>query len=132
MTGAGCVLLAEDDRQVRETLADLLEIDGFHVLTAASAEEAMDIIGSDPGAVDILVTDLSMPGEDGIALIERTRRLRPGLPAILLTGLAEEPSCFAMQGGGFHILRKPVMADDLTQYINMLTERRDECVPRSP
>ncbi|HET6609424.1 MAG TPA: response regulator [Rhodopila sp.] len=131
MTGTGCVLLAEDDLQVRETLADLLEIDGFRVVTAANAEEAMEIIVTEPTAVRILVTDLSMPGEDGIALIQRARRLRPGLPAILLTGLAEEPSCFAMQGGGFHVLRKPVLADDLTQYINMLTEHRDVCLPPS-
>jgi two-component system response regulator YesN len=131
MTGICCVLLADDDRLVRETLADLLEIDGFQVLTAACAEEAMEIMLTEPAAVRILVTDLSMPGEDGIALIERARRLRPGLPAILLTGLAEEASCFAMQGGGFHILRKPVMADDLTQYINLLTERRDERFPHA-
>jgi DNA-binding NtrC family response regulator len=131
MTGNCCVLLADDDRLVRETLADLLETDGFLVLTAASAEEAMEIMSTGPTAVRILVTDLSMPGEDGISLIERARRLRPGLPAILLTGLAEEPSCFAMQGGGFHILRKPVLADDLTEYINLLTQCRDERFPHA-
>lgn len=129
MTGMGCVLLADDDRLVRETLADLLESDGFQVLTAANAEEAMEIMVTESAVVRILITDLSMPGDDGISLIQRARRLRPGLPAILLTGLAEEPSCFAMQGGGFHILRKPVLADDLTQYINLLTQREGEGFP---
>ncbi len=129
MTGMGCVLLADDDRLVRETLADLLETDGFRVLTAANAEEAMEIIATESAVVRILITDLSMPGDDGISLIQRARRLRPGLPAILLTGLAEEPSCFALQGGGFHILRKPVLADDLTQYINLLTQRQGEGFP---
>ena len=130
MTGAGCVLLADDDSLVRETLADLLETDGFQVLTAANAEEAMEIMVTEQAAVQVLVTDLSMPGEDGISLIERARGLRPGLPAILLTGLAEEPSSFAMQGGGFHILRKPVLADDLTQYIKLLMQRQDERFPQ--
>jgi CheY-like chemotaxis protein len=130
MTGIGCVLLADDDSLVRETLADLLETDGFRVLTAANAEEAMEIMVTEQAAVQVLVTDLSMPGEDGISLIERARGLRPGLPAILLTGLAEEPSSFAMQGGGFHILRKPVLADDLTQYIKLLMQRQDERFPQ--
>jgi two-component system CheB/CheR fusion protein len=121
MTGTGCVLLTDDDISVRETLADLLEGDGFQVRTAANAEEAMEIMVTEPTAIRILITDLSMPGEDGIALIERARRLRPDLPAILLTGLAEASSSLSMQGGGFHILRKPVQADDLTQYINLLT-----------
>jgi DNA-binding NtrC family response regulator len=132
MTGIGCVLLADDDSLVRETLADLLETDGFQVFTAANAEEAMEIMVTEQAAVQVLVTDLSMPGEDGISLIERARGLRPGLPAILLTGLAEEPSSFAMQGGGFHILRKPVLADDLTQYIRLLMQRQDERFPQSP
>jgi CheY-like chemotaxis protein len=131
MTGAGCILLADDDSLVRETLADLLEIDGFRVLAAANAEEAMKIMVTEHGAVQVLVTDLSMPGEDGISLIERARQLRPGLPAILLTGLAEEPSSFAKQGGGFHILRKPVLADDLTRQIKLLVQRQDERFPHT-
>lgn len=125
MSALGCVLLADDDPMVRETLADLLECDGFEVLVACDAEEAMAIIQAGSATVQVLVTDLSMPGDNGIQLIERARSVYPNLPAILLTGLAEEVSSLSMQGGGFHILRKPVHGEDLAQYIQLLIAAGD-------
>ncbi|HVY17324.1 MAG TPA: response regulator [Rhodopila sp.] len=120
MTVQGLVLLTEDDMLVRETIADLLELDGFQVAKACNADEAMTILEADPQSVAILVTDLSMPGENGIALVKRVRGLRPGLPAIILTGVTEEPPCAGLEGRGFCVLRKPVLGDDLAQHIKRL------------
>ena len=66
MTGRRNILLVDDSDPVRETLADLLEVEGFQTAQAASAAEAMTLLRQDPG-FDVLVTDLSMPGEDGIS-----------------------------------------------------------------
>ena len=90
------------------------------VLEPDSADEALAILHADPTSVGIVVTDMTVPGDNGIALIERARGIRPGLPAILVTGFSDEPLCIPVRGGGFHILRKPVHAEELTQCINTL------------
>jgi len=113
----GWVLLVDDDASVRETLADLLEVGGFSIVQAVDAASALEILrrGS---AIDVLVTDLSMPGDDGIALIREARRIRSGLPAILLTGYAEQAAATAtIAGGHFRVLRKPVESDHLIEQV---------------
>ena len=115
------ILVVDDDDAVRETLADLLDIDNYVAVQAVDAAQALMILLADPAAIDVLVTDLSMPGTDGIALIKHARRIKPDLPAVLLTGYAEEVSAVAMDtNGGFHVLRKPVESTNLIQQIAAL------------
>ncbi len=124
MTVVGTILVADDDEMVRETLADLLEADHFQVLQAADAAQALMILRAPDPPVDLLVTDLSMPGVDGIALIERARQIKPDLPAILLTGYADQVESVTMTAsGGFHVLRKPVQSEVLTRQIHVLLGR---------
>src|ERR1700761_1310438 len=92
-----CVLIVDDDDPVRETLAELLEDEGYHPVQACNATDAMAVLQMQP--VDVLVTDLSMPGDDGIALIRQAKLTRPELPAILLTGYAEAPAAVSMIAG---------------------------------
>jgi DNA-binding NtrC family response regulator len=115
------VLLVDDDDDVRDTIGDLLEADQFRVLRASDAAQALMMMRDE--AIDMLVTDLAMPGADGVTLIQQARKIMPDLPAILLTGYAEQVSSVAMSAGGFHVLRKPVTADYLTGQIRSLLER---------
>lgn len=117
MPASGSILIVDDDEPVRETLADLLESDGFTVLQAADAAQALMMLRENAATIGVMITDLSMPGADGIALIQQARKITADLPAILLTGYAEQAASVSMAAGGFHILRKPVQADDLTQQI---------------
>lgn len=80
------ILVVDDDDAVRETLADLLDTENYQTVQAVDAAQALMILLADPAAIDVLVTDLSMPGTDGIALIKHARHIRPRLPAVLLTG----------------------------------------------
>jgi len=106
------VLLVEDEAALRLLGTRLLERAGYVVLAAESAEAALDLVQA--GAVpSLLVSDVAMPGDDGIALARRLRQRWPGLPVLLLSGYAE-----AMLGGdvavaGFRILGKPFRAADL-------------------
>ncbi len=119
----GCVLLVDDDRAVRETLAELLDDVGFRALLAADALEALAILRQ-PEVIDVLVTDLTMPGDDGIALIRQARAIRNDLPAILLTGYAEQvTSVTTIAGGNFHVLRKPVEGNRLIQQVALLVAK---------
>ena len=122
-TGKGRILVVDDDDSVRETLADLLEISGYCPLQAADAQKALTILRQEP-VVDGLITDLTMPGADGIVLIRRARELRHDLPAILLTGYADEVATVAAGAGvNFHILRKPVSAARLLNQLERLVAK---------
>jgi|ERR1700712_3446002 DNA-binding NtrC family response regulator len=119
-TPRGSILIVDDDEAVRGTLADLLEVVGFCPVQAADAPEALMILNTDP-AVKAMVTDLSMPGTDGITLIGQARELRQGLPAILLTGYADQVHAVGTgTGGDFCVLRKPIEGDHLAEQLERL------------
>ena len=114
------VLVVDDDKSVRETMADLLELVGFHPVQASDAAEAMVILRQQ-NLIGALITDLTMPGADGITLIRQALEIKPNLPAILLTGYAEQvTSVTTIAGGNFHVLRKPVESNRLIQQLELL------------
>ena len=116
------VLLVDDDTLVRETIASQLEEDGYLVTATGSAEDAMSLLRSG-GRVDCIVTDLSMPGMDGLTLIKLAHRIHPNMPAILLTGYAQDTTALAIGGAisaTFSLLRKPVQGGELADRIASL------------
>jgi two-component system response regulator AtoC len=106
------VLVVDDDPGVRKVAKANLSLEGFEVLTAASATQAIERLSeSDPLAI---VSDLKMPDLDGIGLMERIHELRPGLPVILATAYATvETAVQAMRRGALHYLTKPLRYDEL-------------------
>jgi DNA-binding NtrC family response regulator len=119
----GCVLIVDDDSAVRETLAELLDDVGFRALQAGDAAQALTILRQGE-TIDVLVTDLTMPGDDGISLIRQARSIRNNLPAVLLTGYAEQvTSVSTIAGGNIHVLRKPVQSGRLIQQIELLVTK---------
>jgi DNA-binding response OmpR family regulator len=78
------VLLAENDRTLRDLLQEALELDHFRVLIASNGEEALALAES--WMPDLLVTDVAMPRLDGFGLIRAIRRLYPGVPIIVTSG----------------------------------------------
>ena len=116
------VLVVDDEDVVREMLVASLDDAGFAVLAAGNGAEALALL--DAGEpVDVLVSDLSMPGMGGLALIREAQVRRPGLPAVLLTGYAGEAAHLAVSGappGSFSLLRKPVSVAQLVDRIEMV------------
>lgn len=121
------VLLVDDEPAVRELTAEGLERMGFAIAAAASGPAALARL--DAGEeVDVLVTDLSMPDMDGLAVIREAQRRRPGLPAILLTGFATNAAELAIGGalsGTFSLLRKPVTPETLAERVSVLLDAAD-------
>ena len=116
------VLVVDDEVLVRDTLVEQLQDAGFGALAAASGTEALALLASGE-AVDVLITDLSMPEMDGIALIRAAQARCPGLPVVLLTGYAGDTTALAVDGafsGSFSLLRKPVGADQLVARVRAL------------
>lgn len=118
------ILIVDDDAAILETMAELLELSGFSPVQATDAAEALMILQQDPD-IDAMVTDLTMPGADGITLIRHARELKSHLPAILLTGYAEQLTSVATcAAGNFHVLSKPVPSDRLLAQLEVLLAQR--------
>jgi CheY-like chemotaxis protein len=113
-TGAAkpSVLVVEDNDDVRELAEQVLGMEGYAVQSAASGEQAMDLLRKG-AAVDLLFTDVIMPGGmNGLELVEQARALRPGLPVLVTTGYMDElPE--GGRGGGLRILAKPYRQEEL-------------------
>jgi PAS domain S-box-containing protein len=122
----GRVLLVDDDAIVRRITAEVLADAGFVVLVAESGAQALRLL-DEGAAIDVLVSDLSMPGMDGVSLIRAAQRSRPALPAILLTGFATDIAELAVSGavsGSFSLLRKPVDANTLADRVAVMLQAR--------
>jgi CheY-like chemotaxis protein len=104
------VLVVEDDRECRELVQVILENSGARVMAASSAREAIaTLVASTP---DVLVSDIGMPEEDGLALIGRIRSLDGAvakIPALALTGYTQSAGHDALAPGGFQrVALKPI------------------------
>jgi two-component system cell cycle sensor histidine kinase/response regulator CckA len=89
MEANGChetILVADDEPQVLELIAELLSQKGYTVLLAADGEEALRVAEAHPGRVDLLLTDVVMPGMSGTELARYLRLSRPGLRVTYMSG----------------------------------------------
>ncbi|QPH53614.1 ATP-binding protein [Pontivivens ytuae] len=113
-TGSGTVLLVEDEAPVRAFAARALKLRGYHVLEAASGEEALELLAEKP-AVDIFVSDVIMPGLDGPSWVAQAREAYPDVQVIFVSGYAEDmfrDGMDLMPNSSF--LAKPFSLNDLT------------------
>ena len=116
------LMLVDDEPEVLAILAEGLRERGHVVVEAGGGLQALGALAADP-AIELLVTDLSMPGIDGLTLIREAWRLRPGLPALLLTGFlaqAEDMMESAAKSGPIALLRKPLPPEVLNDRISAL------------
>jgi CheY-like chemotaxis protein len=107
---------------VKDTLAASLEDDGYVVSVADGGSEALALLQT-AAHVDVLVSDLSMPGMSGLTVIQEAQRSRPGLPCILLTGYVGHGAQLAIGGTldrSLTLVRKPATAAQLADRIEAL------------
>ncbi|ATB48477.1 sigma-54-dependent transcriptional regulator [Corallococcus macrosporus] len=101
------ILVADDEEGVRSFLAEALEYEGHSVTTAADGEEAARLMARQ--GVDLLLTDLRMPGMDGLTLLRKVREEQPDVEVVVLTAVGTvESAVAAMKAGAFDYLLKPV------------------------
>jgi signal transduction histidine kinase/CheY-like chemotaxis protein len=111
------VLVVEDEPAVRMLVAEALGEMGYRTLEAADAMEALAILNA-AGPVDLLVSDVGLPGMNGRDLAERGRTLRPGLKIILMTGYAEKAALRSeFLRDGMRLIAKPFTTDELSKHV---------------
>ena len=109
------VLFVEDDSLVRESVAFLLSQKGFHVLAASNGYDALEILAQQH--VDVLFTDIVMPGLNGVDLARQAKFLRPNLKIMFATGYSSR-SAEAMRLGT--LLFKPMRAQQIETELRQL------------
>ncbi len=123
MARAMKVAIVDDEADMRQSISQWLALSGFDTETYASAEEALRGIGPEfPGVV---VSDIKMPGMDGMALLKRLLSQDSGLPVILITGHGDVPMAVeAMRVGAYDFLEKPFNPDRMTELAKRATQAR--------
>jgi two-component system cell cycle sensor histidine kinase/response regulator CckA len=112
-TGAGTVMLVEDEDAVRLFSARALRNKGYKVIEARSGENALELLATHP-QIDVLVTDVVMPQMDGTELIKRVREQRPTMRVICISGYAEETFRKRLDSASdVHFLPKPFTLEQL-------------------
>ena len=108
LQGSETILLVEDSEPLKKLAQKFLESAGFHVLSAASGEEALEVAAHYGGTFDLLLTDVVMPGMNGRVLAEQLLPRQPGMRVLYMSGYTD--SFIAGHGvlePGTHLLHKP-------------------------
>jgi signal transduction histidine kinase len=113
------ILLVDNEALVREVLAEQLGDSGYEVVQADCGEAALALLEVGVRPIDLIVTDLAMPGMNGVELLHAVHVRRPRLPAILLTGYAGNATSLAVSGA-VSLLYKPASGPQLTDRIETL------------
>jgi len=112
--GDGTILLVEDEEQVLSLSRRILAHQGYRVLAARTAEEALELLEQHPGVIRLLITDVVMPGLNGWDLKQGATALQPGLRCLFMSGYSAD--VVSRQGvlvEGVHFLQKPFTIDAL-------------------
>lgn len=119
--GAGRVLLADDEEDVRSVVRAMLETLGYEVIEARDGVEAVEIFRSHAAEIDLVILDLVMPRLKGEAALEQMRRIAPAVPAILVSGYDESGRIREIFAAGFGaFLQKPFRRQDLGKKVREL------------
>jgi len=119
------VLVVDDEKVCRHTLADAIASKGFEPDVAENGQAALKQIQRDPSAYGLVYTDLHMPEIDGLELVERLSGLNRTIVPVLLTGYADSTNAIAaMRAGAFDFLSKPFTLGELEMSLARAIERR--------
>lgn len=117
------VLLVDDEEELRNSTEQTLELAGFEVTPLARADAAVERVGY--GFEGVVVTDIRMPGMDGMTLMGRIREIDPDIPVILFTGHADvQLAVRAMREGAYDFVEKPFKAQHMVDVVTRAVDRR--------
>jgi putative nucleotidyltransferase with HDIG domain len=117
------LLIVDDELSVREILAEGLDSFGYETCSAASADEAFDIVQQTP--IQLVLTDIEMPGGSGLELLERVKAHDPDLDVVMITGVVDARTAIgAIRDGASDYLTKPFNLDEVQIVIDRTLEKR--------
>jgi two-component system cell cycle sensor histidine kinase/response regulator CckA len=123
VAGSETVLLVEDELMVRTFARDVLAAKGYQVLEASSGEEALHAYAGNRHAIDLLLTDIVMPGMNGRELAEQMVAMRPSLKVLFMSGYTEDASLRGAMWRSTSLLQKPFGVADLEREVRQTLDR---------
>ena len=118
------LLVIDDEKNIREGLAADFEMDGYDVKIAANGDEGLEFLSK--GDIDLVITDLRMPGTSGEDVLKKVTREMPGTPVIVLTGHGSiDAAVSAMQNGAYDFLTKPLNLEHLELVVKRALKGRE-------
>ena len=118
------LLIIDDEKNIREGLAANFELDGYEVKTAANGKDGLELLSK--GDIDLVITDLRMPGISGEDVLKKVTAELPGIPVIVLTGHGSiDAAVEAMRDGAYDFLTKPLNLDQLGLIVKRALENRE-------
>ncbi|HPS87120.1 MAG TPA: response regulator [Spirochaetota bacterium] len=117
-SGNATILLVDDEKMLTEINSSILESMGYTVLTCNNGSEALEIFRNHPGTINLVITDMTMPGMTGLHLTSEIRKINPHIPVLLCTGFNEQLTREKTEAAGiYEILMKPFTSLELGQAI---------------
>jgi two-component system response regulator HydG len=117
------VLLVDDHKPFRDSLAKILEGEGLRVFPANDGEEALDILRKE--SIHLVLTDLKMPKMDGVELLKVAKTIRPDIEVILITGYGTvDTAVTAMKDGAFDYIQKPFKPREILKLVRKAVEKQ--------
>jgi len=107
------ILLVEDESFVRDVTREVLVHAGYQVIESSNAKDALQLASEHAGSIDLLLTDLVMPGMSGAELAQCLRHAKPGLATIFMSGYAETDAAQTMKSASAIHIQKPFTVDAL-------------------
>jgi DNA-binding NtrC family response regulator len=121
----GTILVADDEALARHSLVELLQEEGYHVYEAADGNTALQILAE--ADIDVVLSDLKMPGVDGLALLRKVRETQPQTMVILMTAYASVNTVVeALRLGAQDYLIKPLFLEDVLNKVRRLLEHKQQ------
>ncbi|MBF0555279.1 MAG: response regulator [Nitrospirae bacterium] len=112
--GKAHILVTDDDHFVLESLSILLQENGYSVMTCSNARDALNVMGTHSDIINVVLTDIKMPGISGVGLLDRLHRRYPDIPVILMTAFAElDVVIDAIKKGAYDFIIKPYRYEQL-------------------
>lgn len=124
LSGAGRILFVEDEDAVRGVAAKLLRARGYEVIEAASGEEALELAEEHAGSIDLMISDVVMPGMQGPDLLKAARGYLRGAPVMFISGYAEAEFSNLLEGeANISFLAKPIDIKTLAERVKQELQR---------
>jgi two-component system NtrC family sensor kinase len=120
-----CILLVEDDDEVRSYIAETLRSANYRIIEAGNGEKALEAVNAHDGAIDLLLTDVVMPGMNGRRLAEEVKNRRPHLKVLFMTGYSRNAIVHhGRLDPGVELLQKPITGDQLAAKIRSVLDKK--------